>query len=170
MALNTAHLNAESLWWWQCRVRHGLPLPPPLRFSGLHQYFFRNNLASLHCIPLVLLKLFNAKLSPKMCWQGLRSPWFCSNCLTPGCLQTRADGVSDPRMWTLRRPYLVLHCYHQNESALRWGRDEIHFNVSLTVTGAKSQDSAYWTTFEERGETQQNRTEVLLLTSLMPYR
>ena len=65
------------------------------------------------------------------------SPWFCWNCLMPSCLQTRADRVSDPRMWTLRRPYLVLLCYHQNESALRWGRDEIRFNVSLTVMGQR---------------------------------
>ena len=29
--------------------------------------------------------------------------------------------------------YLPLHCYHQNDSCIKMGSDESHFNVSLIV-------------------------------------
>ena len=29
--------------------------------------------------------------------------------------------------------YLSLHCHHQNDSCIKMGSDESHFNVSLTV-------------------------------------
>ena len=29
--------------------------------------------------------------------------------------------------------YLSLHCHHQNDSGIKMGRDESHFNVSLIV-------------------------------------
>ena len=29
--------------------------------------------------------------------------------------------------------YLSLHCHHQNDSCIKTGSDEIHFNVSLIV-------------------------------------
>ena len=29
--------------------------------------------------------------------------------------------------------YLSLHCYHQNDSCIKMGSDENHFNVSLIV-------------------------------------
>ena len=29
--------------------------------------------------------------------------------------------------------YLSLHCYHQNDSCIKMGSDESHFNVSLIV-------------------------------------
>ena len=29
--------------------------------------------------------------------------------------------------------YLSLHCHHQNDSCIKMGRDESHFNVSLIV-------------------------------------
>ena len=29
--------------------------------------------------------------------------------------------------------YLPLHCHHQNDSCIKMGSDESHFNVSLTV-------------------------------------
>ena len=29
--------------------------------------------------------------------------------------------------------YLSLHCHHQNDSCIKMGSDENHFNVSLTV-------------------------------------
>ena len=29
--------------------------------------------------------------------------------------------------------YLSLHCHHQNDSCIKVGSDESHFNVSLTV-------------------------------------
>ena len=48
--------------------------------------------------------------------------------------------------------------------------DESHFNVSLIVRDKVTRQCPQTTTFEERGEPKQNRTEVLLLTSLTPYR
>ena len=32
-----------------------------------------------------------------------------------------------------RRLYLSLHCHHQNDSCIKMGSDERHFNVSLIV-------------------------------------
>ena len=29
--------------------------------------------------------------------------------------------------------YLSLHCYHQNDSCIKMGSDESHFNISLIV-------------------------------------
>ena len=29
--------------------------------------------------------------------------------------------------------YLSLHCHHQNDSCIKMGRDESHFNVSIAV-------------------------------------
>ena len=29
--------------------------------------------------------------------------------------------------------YLSLHCHHQNDSCIKMGSDESHFNVSLTM-------------------------------------
>ena len=31
--------------------------------------------------------------------------------------------------------YLSLHCHHQNDSCIKMGSDESHFNVSLIVRG-----------------------------------
>ena len=31
--------------------------------------------------------------------------------------------------------YLLLHCHHQNDSCIKLGSDENHFNVSLIVRG-----------------------------------
>ena len=49
------------------------------------------------------------------------------------------------------------------------GSDESHFNVSLIVRDKVTGQCPQITTFEERGQPKRNRTEVLLLTSLMPY-
>ena len=43
-------------------------------------------------------------------------------------------------------------------------------NVSLIVRDKVTRQCPQTTTFEERGEPKQNQTEVLLLTSLTPYR
>ena len=67
--------------------------------------------------------------------------------------------------------YLSLHCHHQNDSYIKMGSDENHFNVSLIVRDKvtrQCQQTA--TSFEEKGEPKQIRTEVPLLTSLTPYR
>ena len=74
------------------------------------------------------------------------------------------DGEKGGRGYTGRgrgRLYMWLHCHHQNDSCIKNGRDESHFNVSLIVTN---------TIFEEKGEPKRIRTEVPLLTSLTPYR
>ena len=45
-----------------------------------------------------------------------------------------------------------------------------HFNVSVTVRDKVTRQCPQTTTFEEKAEPNRNRTEVLLLTSLPPYR
>ena len=66
--------------------------------------------------------------------------------------------------------YLSLHCHHQNDSCIKIGSDESHFNVSLTAIDKVTRQCPQTTTFEEKGETKRIRTEVPLLTSLTPYR
>ena len=38
--------------------------------------------------------------------------------------------------------YLPLHCHHQNDSCIKMGSDESHFNVSIGSDG-QSQDSVH---------------------------
>ena len=66
--------------------------------------------------------------------------------------------------------HLSLHCHHQNDSCIKMGSDESHFNVSLIVRDKVTRQCPQTTTFEEKGEPKWIRTEVLLLTSLTPYR
>ena len=66
--------------------------------------------------------------------------------------------------------YLSLHCHHQNDSCIQMGSDESHFNVSLIVRDKVTRQCPQNTTFEEKGELNWYRTEVLLLTSRTPYR
>ena len=66
--------------------------------------------------------------------------------------------------------YLSLHCHHQNDSCIKMGSDESHFNVSLTVRDKVRRRCSQTTTFEEKGEPKRNPTEALLLTSATPYR
>ena len=63
--------------------------------------------------------------------------------------------------------YISLHCHHQNDSCIKMGSDESHFNVSV---GSYKTVSANHNLFEEKGELKRYRTEVLPLTSLTPYR
>ena len=65
--------------------------------------------------------------------------------------------------------YLLLHCHHQNDSCIKLGSDESHFNVSLIVKDKVTRQHPQTTTFEEKGEPKQIQTEVPLLTSLTPY-
>ena len=65
--------------------------------------------------------------------------------------------------------YLLLHCHHQNDSCIKMGSDESHFNVSLIVRDKVTRQSPQTTTFEEKGEPKRILTEVPLLTSLKPY-
>ena len=50
--------------------------------------------------------------------------------------------------------YLSLHCHHQNDSFIKIGSDESHVNVSLTVSGIKSQQDRVqvWQREESRSE------------------
>ena len=65
----------------------------------------------------------------------------------------------------------ILHYHHQNDSYIKTGSDESHFNVSLVVKDKVARQCPQTTTFsEEIGEPKRNRTEVLLLTSLTLYR
>ena len=67
--------------------------------------------------------------------------------------------------------YLSLHCHHQNDFCIKMGSDDSHFNVSVGSDGqSRKTVSANHNLFEEKGEPKQYRTEVLLLTSLTPYR
>ena len=67
--------------------------------------------------------------------------------------------------------YLSLHCHHQNDSCIKMGSDESHFNVSVRSDGQSHKTvSTDQNLFEEDGEPKRYPTEVLPLTNLMPYR
>ena len=61
--------------------------------------------------------------------------------------------------------YLSLHCHHQNNSCIKMGSYESHFNVLLIVRDKITRQCPQTTTFEEKGQPKQIRTEVLPLTS-----
>ena len=60
---------------------------------------------------------------------------------------------------------LSLHCHHQNDSGIKTGSDESHFNVSLIVRDKVTKQCPQTTTSEEKGEPKRIQTEVPLLTS-----
>ena len=61
-------------------------------------------------------------------------------------------------------------CHHQNDSCIKMGSDESHFNVSAGSDGQSHKTvSTNHILFEEKGEPKRYRTEVLPLTSLTPY-
>ena len=70
--------------------------------------------------------------------------------------------------WGWKTIYLSLHCHHQNDSRIKMGSDESHFNVSLIARDKATGQCPQTTTFEEKGEPKRIQTEVLLLTSLTP--
>ena len=59
----------------------------------------------------------------------------------------------------------ALDCHHQNDSCIKMGSDESHFNVSLIVRDKVTRQFPQTTTFEEKGEPKPLRTEVPLLTA-----
>ena len=66
---------------------------------------------------------------------------------------------------------LSLHCHHQNDSCIKMGSDESHFNVSVGSDGQSHKTvSTNHNLSEEKGEPKRYRTEVLPITSLTPYR
>ena len=40
--------------------------------------------------------------------------------------------------------YLSLHCHHQNDSCIKTGSDESHFNVSLTARDKSDKTVSTW--------------------------
>ena len=51
--------------------------------------------------------------------------------------------------------YLSLHCLHQNDSCIKMGCDESHFNVSLIVRDKVTRQCPQTTNFEQKGEPKQ---------------
>ena len=82
----------------------------------------------------------------------------------------RYCGDRDPRRCGRGRLYLTPHCHHHNDSCIKMGSDDNHFNVSLIVRDKVTRQCLQTTTFEEKGEPKLNRSEVLLLSSLTSYR
>ena len=67
--------------------------------------------------------------------------------------------------------YLSLHCHHQNDSCIKMGSDESHFNVSVGSDGQGHKTvSTDHNLSEEKAEPERYRAEVLPVTSLTPYR
>ena len=67
--------------------------------------------------------------------------------------------------------YLSLHCHHQDDSCIKMGSDESHFNVSLIVRDKVTRQCPQTTTFrrERRAEADSNRGPSVF-TSLTSYR
>ena len=68
--------------------------------------------------------------------------------------------------------HLSLHCHHQNNSCIKMGSDESHFNVSFIVrakviTRQCPQTTAFWKRKESRSGIE---PKPCMLTSLTPYR
>ena len=57
--------------------------------------------------------------------------------------------------------YLPLHCHHQNDSFIKMGSDENHFNVSLIVRDKVTRQCPQTTTFEGKGEPKQSVERLL---------
>ena len=66
--------------------------------------------------------------------------------------------------------HLSLHCHHQNDSCIKMGSDGNHFNDSLIIRDKVTRQCPETTTFKDNGQPKRIRTEILLLTSLTPYR
>ena len=67
-------------------------------------------------------------------------------------------------VWRWGKRDLSLHCHHQNDSCIKMGSDESHFNVSLMVGNKVTKQCPQTTAFEQKGEPKRIRTEVPLLT------
>ena len=62
--------------------------------------------------------------------------------------------------------YLSLHCHHQNDSYIKMGSDESHFNVSVGNEGQSHRTvSTNHNLFEEKGEAKRIQTRDLSITS-----
>ena len=65
--------------------------------------------------------------------------------------------------------YLSLHCHDQNDSCIKMGSYESHFNVSLTVQDKVTRHKPPTTTSEEERRAKRIGTKVPLLTNLLRY-
>ena len=66
--------------------------------------------------------------------------------------------------------YLSPHCHHQNDSCIKMGSDESHFNVLVGSDGQSHKTvSKNHNHSEEKGEPKRYRTEALPVTNLTPY-
>ena len=66
------------------------------------------------------------------------------------------DGEKGVWGWGKREiVYLSLHCHNQNDSCIKMGSDESHFNVSLIVRDKVTRQCPQTTTFEEKGQPKQ---------------
>ena len=66
--------------------------------------------------------------------------------------------------------YLSLHCHHQNDSCMKMGSDESHFNVSLIVKDNVTRQCLQITTLLKRKESQSGTGDLLLSSLKTPYR
>ena len=70
--------------------------------------------------------------------------------------------------------YLSLHRHHQNDSCIKMGSNESHFNASLRVMDKVRRQCPQTTTFLKRKESRSGGTEprpfCFLHTRLTPYR
>ena len=64
--------------------------------------------------------------------------------------------------------YLSLHCHHQNDTCIKMGSNESHFNVSVRSDGQSHKTVS--TNHNLKGEPKRYRTEVIPLTNVTPYR
>ena len=79
-------------------------------------------------------------------------------------MEVGEEGDGGGRLYTYR--YTV---FTMNDSCIKMGSDESHFNVSLIVRDKVTRPCPQTTSFEEKGEPKRYRTEVLPLTSLPLY-
>ena len=68
--------------------------------------------------------------------------------------QGRGEGGKGVGRWGKREIiYLSLHCHHQNDSCIKVGSDESHFNASVESDGHSHKTvSTNHNHFEEKGE------------------
>ena len=67
------------------------------------------------------------------------------------------------------RVYTYHYTVTTRMTGIKMGSDESHFNVSLIVRDKVIRPCPQTKTFEEKGELKRHQTEVLPLTSLLPY-
>ena len=63
---------------------------------------------------------------------------------------------------------IAIYCHHQNDSCIKMGSDESHFDVTLIVRHRHKTVSTNHNPSEVKGDPTRNRAEALLLTSLKP--